>query len=448
MDSETRMPVVSGNLLTPDQITAIAPDASSLKAGRDIGTPRKWEASGGDSEVLWGLAMGSGKSPYQTLVSLPDLASKCSCPSRKFPCKHALGLMFLAVSAPPSGTRPAWAAEWLESRAARAEKSKSTAEEKNSKPVDEKAAEKRRAQREGRVAEGVSLLRQTILDITGEGLAGGSARNPGFWADLAKRMIDCQAPGLAGAVLHIGDTVLRDPEVDTELPFELGRLHLVLHALENFDSHDPSTQADLRSLIGGRSGTGEETGESVEDDWFVAARKSEERDRLITSTSWMLGLQTGRWARLLRFAPSPLTIAEPWAIGTAVRASLKFQPGSYPLRATPGIEEPSRPSTIPESQEPDLDAMLDRFANAVSENPFLRSLPFLISLRPSVQGSVLIDANGQALPWLAKSDTALRVDCICGGRPTVMCGEWDGRRISLLAIRDADAWIPLTPRPL
>jgi len=434
-------------LLSPDQITAIAPDASSLKAGRDIGTPRKWEASGGDSEVLWGLAMGSGKNPYQTLVSLPDLASKCSCPSRKFPCKHALGLMFLSISAPAAaGSRPAWATEWLDGRAARAEKSKSAVEEKSAKPIDGKAAEKRRAQREGRVAEGVSLLRQTILDLTAEGLAGGSGRNPGFWADLAKRMIDCQAPGLAGAVRHIGDTVLRDPEVDTELPFELGRLHLILHALETLDSQDPATQADLRALIGGRSGAGDEAGEALADDWFVAARMTEERDRLVTSSTWMLGLKSGRWARLLRFAPAHLPIAEPWAIGTAVRASLKFQFGAYPLRAAPDSEEPSRPAPVPENHEPDLDTMLDRFAAAVTANPFLRSLPFLIALRPSARDSLLVDTTGRALPWSAKPDTALRVDCICGGQPATMCGEWDGRRLSLLAIRDADAWIPLTPR--
>jgi hypothetical protein len=355
--------------------------------------------------------------------------------------------MFLTISESPAASeRPPWATEWLDARSARAEKSQTAASEKSAKPTDEKAAEKRRSQREGRVGEGVSLLRQTILDLTREGLAAGNARDPGFWADLGKRMIDCQAPGLAGTVRHIGESVLRDPDV--ELPFELGRLHLVLHSMENRESYAPSVQADLRSLIGGRSGAGDDTGETVEDDWFVAARKTEERDRLITSTTWMLGLKSGRWAKLLRFAPAHQTIAEPWALGTAVQTSLKFEPGSYPQRATPDIEEPSRPAPVPENQEPDLDAMLDRFAAAVSANPFLRSLPFLISLRPSIGGTLLVDVTGHALPWAVKGDTALSVDCICGGAPTIMCGEWDGRRIRLLAIRDADAWFPLTPPQL
>ena len=420
-----------------------------MKAGRDIGTPRKWELVGGDSEILWGLAMGSGKSPYQTMVCLPDLTTKCSCPSRKFPCKHALGLMFLAVSAPPSAAeRPPWVTEWITARAARAEKAQVATQEKSTKPIDEKAAEKRRVQREGRVAEGVALLRQNLFDITEEGLAGGNARDPFFWKELAKRMIDCQAPGLAGTLLHIGDTVIYDAEVDNELPYELGRLHLLLHALENSDAYPPSTQADLRALIGGRSSMSEEKGEAVEDHWFVAARKVEERDHLLTSTTWLLGINSRRWARVLRFAPAHLTISEPWAFGTAVHGSLQFELGSYPLRATAMIEVPSLPSAIPTCHEADLDLMLDRFANALAGNPFLRSMPFLIPLQPSADGTRLMDGNGRSLPWLAKRDIILRVDCICGGQPTLMCGEWDGCRIHVLAICDADTWFPLTPSHL
>src|SRR5688572_29026442 len=112
-------------VLTPDQITAIVPDAASLKAGRDLGASRKWESIGGDDEVLWGLAMGSGKESYQTRVRLGDLASKCSCPSRKFPCKHAIGLMFLATGQPAALTqkeRPPWVVEWLDAHAAREQK--------------------------------------------------------------------------------------------------------------------------------------------------------------------------------------------------------------------------------------------------------------------------------------------------------------------------------------
>lgn len=433
-------------MLTNDQITAIAPDAPSLKAGRDLSTLRKWQSTGGDDEVLWGLAMGSGKEPYQTRVSLADLASKCSCPSRKFPCKHALGLMFIAAASPAAMSdreRPPWVSEWLESRAARDQKAVVRTEQKEARPVDEKAAERRRAQREGRVNEGVALLQQTLLDLTREGLASSSARDAVAWENLAKRMVDAQAPGLAGNLRHIADTVLRDPEVDVQLPFELGRLHVLLQAIASADQYDEPTRAGLVSQLGGRlAPDATANGEIIEDEWFVAGRKVEERDRLITSSTWIFGRNSQRWARILRFAPVLQTIVEPWPLGSTVRAALKFQTGLYPLRAVG--EGWSELLLVPAPSEDDLEKLLERFASALAANPFLRVLPFFIPLRPGNGSESLVDATGAALPWQATDDLALRVECVCGGNVTAMCGEWDGRHLRLLAILDGDAWIPLT----
>jgi hypothetical protein len=445
MDSSTEVLLDQiHRLLTTDQITALAPDASSLKAGRDLGTPRKWQGVGGDAEVLWGLAMGSGKDPYQTRVSLADFASKCSCPSRKFPCKHAIGLMFMAAITPAVLTeteRPPWVTEWLESRAARDQKAAVRAEEKTTKPIDEKAAAKRRIQREGRVHEGVALLQQTLLDLTREGLASGAARDAAAWENLAKRMIDAQAPGLAGTLRHIADRILRDPQVDTELPFELGRLHLLLQAVISADSHDQSTRAELLAQIGGRLSESTQAG-SIEDQWFVANRQVEERDRLITSSTWMFGRESYRWAKILRFAPVPQTIAEPWPLGATVSATLHFQPGLYPMRATgEGISDWS---PIPEPREQDFGNLLERFASALATNPFIRVLPFFMPLRPGELSKSLVDSTGASLPWICNAAQALRVECVCGGAITPMCGEWDGRHLRLLSIRDGDAWTPLT----
>ena len=90
--------------------------------------------------------------------------------------------------------------------------------------------------------------------------------------------------------------------------------------------------------------------------------------------------------------------------------------------------------------------MLDRFAAALTANPFLRALPFFMPLRPDADMRFLADAAGRALPWSAAGDAALVVECVCGGRFTPMCGEWDGRSIRLLAMADGDVWFPLTPQ--
>jgi hypothetical protein len=434
-------------VFTPDQITAIAPDAASLKAGRDLGSPRKWQSLGGDDVVLWGLAMGSGKEPYQTRVALGDFATKCSCPSRKFPCKHALGLMFIAAAdagALTEKARPAWVVEWVEARAAREEKLNVRAVEKASAPVDEKGAAKRRQQREARVADGVSLLRQTLLDLVREGLASPTARAASTWENLARRMVDCQAPGLAGNLRYISDTVLRSPDVDSELPLELGRIYLLAHVVaESGDHPDAGLRAELSAQMGGRSSFPDSEVEGVEDEWFVAGRRVEERDRLITSATVLHGLKSGRWARVLRFAALPQTIVEPWPIGSTVKTTLNFHPGLLPMRATPVHDGHAMMGSIPLVGERAFGQLLQRFADTLAANPFARSIPFLMELAPVGVG-FLADSADDRLPWNAQGDSALRVDCICGGLPALMCGEWDGRAIRLLAIRDGDFWFPLT----
>lgn len=66
--------------------------------------------------MIFGACQGSGANPYRVVVDLSDLGAKCSSPSRKFPCKHALALM-LQYSGGPAGVVqtdvPAWVTEWL-----------------------------------------------------------------------------------------------------------------------------------------------------------------------------------------------------------------------------------------------------------------------------------------------------------------------------------------------
>src|SRR4051794_6572598 len=83
---------------TSEQIMALAPDPGSAKAGKDLGNARKWKTLGRDDRAAWGECQGSGANPYQTQIDLSEPAFRCSCPSRKFPCKHGLGL-FLILAA-------------------------------------------------------------------------------------------------------------------------------------------------------------------------------------------------------------------------------------------------------------------------------------------------------------------------------------------------------------
>src|ERR671918_804409 len=100
--------------LTAEQVRTLAPDASAARAAEGLADKRRWSGTGRTESAAWGLCQGSGSSPYQTAVDLSGPAYKCSCPSRKVPCKHALGLLFLlAGDAIAQAKAPDWVATWL-----------------------------------------------------------------------------------------------------------------------------------------------------------------------------------------------------------------------------------------------------------------------------------------------------------------------------------------------
>ena len=84
--------------ITMDQVKKMAPDAKALTTAKRVAAAKCWPSLGETSNGLWGVCKGS--SNYQVYV---DDSSNCycTCPSRKRPCKHALGLLMLVAGGHP-----------------------------------------------------------------------------------------------------------------------------------------------------------------------------------------------------------------------------------------------------------------------------------------------------------------------------------------------------------
>lgn len=84
--------------MTLDDVQALAPDGRAFTTAKKLAKPEKWRRIGRDGDALWGVAVGSKGDTYATFVREggPDQL-RCTCPSRKRPCKHALGLAILAA---------------------------------------------------------------------------------------------------------------------------------------------------------------------------------------------------------------------------------------------------------------------------------------------------------------------------------------------------------------
>ncbi|WP_162525224.1 SWIM zinc finger family protein [Rariglobus hedericola] len=445
-------------LPTPDQITALAPDAASLKAGRDLAAPRKWTLLGADADALWGLAQGSGKEPYQTRVALDGLSTKCSCPSRKFPCKHALGLLFIAATTPAALTdknRPAWLVEWLEGRAERQEKSKERAEQKATgaaTPVDEAAKAKRQEKRAGRVDDGVALLSQWLADLARRGLADSGLNAHAAWDDIIRRMVDAQATGLARRLRYAAETARGGAGWEAGLAEHLGRLHLLLVAYAKREACDEDLRIELEQQVGWTLPQEQVlAGTPVQDTWFVAARTVREEDRLVVSNTWLRGSTSGRWAQLVRTSPLVQPAVDTWPPGRSLTGELCFYPGVEPLRALWRSDPQANPAQKESPGEESIEGLLVRYASGLALNPWRTRVPVLISARLGVLrggGAALLDACGDALPLSADEDTRDLLLAITGGHAASMSVLWDGEALDPLAVADGDEWVPLTRQNL
>src|SRR5258708_29170699 len=101
---------------SPETYINLAPNPASAKAGRGLASAGKWVSRGADERAIWGECQGSGKDPYCTQIDLSEPAFRCSCPSRKFPCKHGLGLFLLYANQPAGFAKdppPPWVSECL-----------------------------------------------------------------------------------------------------------------------------------------------------------------------------------------------------------------------------------------------------------------------------------------------------------------------------------------------
>ena len=439
--------------LTVEQVATLAPDATSLTAGRKLAAGRDWSGIGRDERALWGECKGSAL--YQVRIDLADLSTKCSCPSRKFPCKHALALLMMAAADPsvaPSSTAPGWVKEWLARRDAVAEKKERKVEAGAAAPVDEKAQARRaakRAERAERVAEGLDALDLWMADLVRNGLASVSEQDQKFWESQAARMVDAQAPGIASRLRRIGIMPRRAPDWSRKVLVELGRIALLTEAHRRLESLDGALQDDVRALIGWTLKDEEVTsrGTAADDRWLVIGQRTEYDHGLRIERSWLLGLTSRRYALVLHFGHISAAFVPSIFPGTAFDARLRFWPSAWASRAL--IEERRGVPEQWSGETPafaDFGALLAEMTAAIAAQPWMDRLPCVVrGVRPArgaPQRWHLVDASRRALPLTSQEHWKLAA--LSGGHPIDIAAEWDGDELLPLAAIVDGVYEPLS----
>jgi hypothetical protein len=434
---------------TAEQVIALAPDAGSAKAGKDLASPRKWNTLGASDACAWGTIQGSGKAPYQTCIDFHGPAFKCSCPSRKFPCKHGLGLFLILAQQPAVMSEtapPGWTADWLAKRVEKEEK-KAAPPAKADTPPDPEAAEKaaaaagkRVASREAKVTAGLEELGVWLGDLVRSGFAVLPGRPSSFWSNPAARLVDAQAPGLARRVGDLDGITTIGERWPATLLREAALLHLARQGWSRLTTLPEASQADLRAAIGFTTSQEEVLAQAgVRDRWMVLGQRIEEDERLRTQRTWLFGANSKRPALCLSFSAGPsqpldLTLTP----GTTVDADLVFFPSAWPLRALVKQRHGPPDASLAEFPHATIAAANAFAAEALIANPWIQRLPLALAAvtpAPHPSGWVIRDQAADLLPLEVTDAKAWVLYSLSGGKPVALAGEWDGESLVPLSVR-------------
>lgn len=419
-----------------EQVLGLAPDASSRKAAQGLASAQSWQDTGHDQAggSVWGSCKGSGSKPYQTCVDLTNPAYRCSCPSRKFPCKHSLALLLVwAADGVAAADPPDWVRQWQADRQARAANQMARrAQPAVSRSGPSEQAVQRRAER---VAAGLAELERWLADQVRAGLAGAARAGYGHWEAMAARLVDAQAPGVASRVRRLAG-VAGSPDW---LLAELGLLWLLAAGHRRLDTLPAELAATVRGRIGFPVPTEQVlAAKPVRDRWQVIGVREEMDDNVTARRTWLRGAESGQPALVLSFAVGGQALpADLPPLGSRLDADVHFYPASQPLRALIGTQYELVP-TGPPAGVGSIATTLDEYATALARDPWLDRWPALVAGVPVSHdgGWHLRDRHGDALPLEPAAPEPWPLVAVAGGRPVPVAAEW-----SSAGLRPLAAWV-------
>jgi len=428
------------NEYTSEQVLALAPDAASAKSGQELANTRKWQSLAMNATAVWGECQGSGSKPYQTRADLDGPAFKCSCPSRKFPCKHGIGLLLLYALSKASfrvaEAPPKWVQEWLETRRERTQKKEKLEENRTPEQLEEArlAKEKRRANRMDSVKAGVEELELFLSDLIRQGVGHIKNESYSYFEARAARLVDAQAPGLARLIRECAAITSAKTDWQETLLNRLATIYLIARAFRNMANLSPELSEDVMAAVGfTQSQEGLLAAEGVSDVWYVIGQSTYTEDKLRVQKSFLWGGRNKRVAMILSFAHGTAPFDVLLIPGQFYEAEVVYYPSVYPLRALIKSQTLTKvqinPDQLP-SGETSIEDALKQYAAALSRLPWLEEFPLLLSEQTLVvdydQSLYVTDKDGVALPLATRDNTGWQLMAFSSGLPVSLFGQFDG----------------------
>jgi hypothetical protein len=430
---------------TTQQVEAMAPDPESVRAGKGLADARHWVSRGANEEVVWGECKGSGSKPYQVRVDLGNGGTKCSCPSRKFPCKHALGALFLRAAKPElfaADPVPGWVTEWLQGRQERAEKKAANADKRAVVDTSPEAQAQREERRVADAEPALEILHLWLKDLVGRGLDWARQQPGSYWDGMQRRLVDAKATGLAGMVVKLGEAAASGKEWDRRMAEYLGRITLLSQAIRRLDTLTPEMQADVHGALGTTMRMEQvlATGEAIDDRWHMLGYVLADAEGPVrTQRQWLRGQSSGRDLLLLSFAHRSAPLPPVHAIGGTLTGAAAFYPGSVPLRGLmKGTPQESLESLGTAPAGDSIGGALEKCLRRAAQCPWVETQPMVLAdcrIVPDGDKVYVVDSHRATLPVLLPEDRLWPLLAFSAGHECTLMAEWTGEHL-----RPLTAW--------
>ncbi|MFZ4632895.1 MAG: SWIM zinc finger family protein [Saprospiraceae bacterium] len=435
------------NRLTETQVAQLAPDAATLQSGKKLANAVMWQTAEFNHRALWGEIKGSGAAPYQTQIDLTALAYKCTCPSRKFPCKHCIGLLLLfaqqASAVHESAHEPAWVSAWVDKRAA-ATASTDVPQLAVTDEKKEQAKAKRNRERQSAMLAGADELDLWLRDLIRTGLLSLPDKDDAFFSKVVRRMVDAKATGLAALVRKFSKiNYVSDNKWHSAALENAAKTWLLIQAFRRLETLKQPEQGQIKALIGWGQGKKElledPNATLIDDHWLALAIHQETLDdKLVAVRTWLVGAQTGQNALLVDYFPAHLPVVHPVKAGNFLEAQLAFYPSNYPLRAQIKHQQDVKSSfTIQTQALPGWAAAQQTIADCLAQSPWADDIPLFVAnlLLATDQHTWFLRDQAEAIMPIAPAcsqETIYQLLSVYGGSP-----------MSLFVLRQGTCVLPL-----
>jgi hypothetical protein len=248
-----------------------APNAGAIKNARGVVLKRKLVGlfHSPDGTLLFGDCKGSGAENYRPSADFADPAKpvfRCTCPSRQFPCKHSLALLYARAQGAKFVEKdvPAEISEKRSKIQQRTEKKKVEADKPHKVNT---SALKKKIQTQ---LEGINLLESLVNDLVRAGLGTLNAKSARQVEEQAKQLGNAYLPGAQNA-LHALTGLFYRSQISSEDELkvserervysaaldQLNRLHSLCKQGRKYLNHrledpelKPETETDIAAWLG------------------------------------------------------------------------------------------------------------------------------------------------------------------------------------------------------